>query len=1086
MPTQFFLSEKEYQNLRTSFHKEMPEPKPLDQDINELSCQFTTILEWKFTQNFLVLDIIWLFHQFRKNPSEYGPIVLAFRNIAFQQNEQYEHYLLSLDKGNLDPNHFQQVLTSLVAIAIEHIKVIDINNVPSIGGCLSEDEKKQINIKLIGYEQQDKLDEGALELKSSEQNKTLIKFKTVPEFSKYIHKLKELLDIALSNEESASLALSSINYFLDENDIISDQLGILGLIDDIYAITNTFNSIYSRNKFYNLVGHHNINFPHFRLPNIGSEQEFFPLVNLEDLVKVSYTNLEEGALKRLLVVPDVGPLPVLIALGKSITDRIGALRQATERTISKFNKGDHILFGYKETSRGRKAMVQEYIGPYEKIPDTFWCLDSEGNGQSFTSDEIKKSVRIEAPASRGRDVKRFLKEREVFSPWGSMNFSEDINEIPSCGKIFLIGRKNKMMEFLEEEIYGFSILSWLGVCYIGYDRKRNWKITPYGDVNQLFPEPQIYLISDKNIAIDILNDRWEDDSIKSESSLVICSENSFLKDDYFLSRLNKYDGNTLILNEYFNNDVNINVLEEGFEQLSARPDKYFSTLAEGFISSPLKQYFSRGEEFETRLISFSNPIQDTLREKTRLIDQEDILLKYKLSNLNFRLFQRIMKVSGDEKAKINQSLENIIEELRVLENFKPTYKDLREFLEQNKQDIVNISRIEVLNANLAHEKEYVVLAKRNEVANLNNYFLENSIKAKALTFNELDKQMNLHHLMIPIFMGKNETQKLRNFRYAQNHYFLVTEKEEQVHNYMKKIEEKLFSNTFKEVAKLDNSEEEDISIDGLEEKINDINPLKDLIQDTISRIHLNFRGQNEIHNVDTKLIILEGLKVLPLPEGGHTLKLSSTDKNNIEYVRVESLNAGDNIVLSPHISGNDLLHLMLKEDEVQYKEYLSIEKEAKKWQEALKTFSSDKNLNLEQLRIKLKDIGIERNINTIKSWVSSPDTLAPRNYERHLKGIFELTGTYTQKAYEDSIYAIKVTYKSRRNAQERLIQLLESTEINLNNNEIKLKISQSEFIFAVYSIESISSASIEPKFLYKFIDFSDLEEMEKNSIDPSL
>ena len=55
-----------------------------------------------------------------------------------------------------------------------------------------------------------------------------------------------------------------------------------------------------------------------------------------------------------------------------------------------------------------------------------------------------------------------------------------------------------------------------------------------------------------------------------------------------------------------------------------------------------------------------------------------------------------------------------------------------------------------------------------------------------------------------------------------------------------------------------------------------------------------------------------------------------------------------------------------------------------------------------------------------------------------------------------------------------------------NNNEIKLKISQSEFIFAVYSIESISSASIEPKFLYKFIDFSDLEEMEKNSIDPSL
>ena len=1080
MAINFFISKKEYEGLRTLFQEEISNCESEEAVIEELSAEFTEILGWKLTMSFCILEIIWFFHQYRINPLEYGPIVLAFRNIAFQQNAQYE-YMLDSDEEGLDLVHYQQVFTSLVAIVLGEFKEKDVNMAPSIAGCLSVDERKGVNAKLREFEEIGQLDDQAIELEKTQQGKVLGKFSSIPEFSKYNFMAQALLEIATSEDDKAIPALAAINYFLDQNDIVPDKLGILGLVDDIYAITLTLNSIYSKNRFHDLIGHHDLKYPHFRLPNIGSAQEFFSLVNLEDIVKASYTNLEGGALKRLLVVPDVGPLPVLIALGKSITDRIKALKQTIEKTTSRFKEGDHILFGYSETTTNKKAMVQKYIGPWERNIDLFWCEDSDGSGQSFRPDEIKKCFKTEEPLSKGKAVKKFLKNRETFSPWGAINFSPDINEIDSNGKIFLIGRKTKMMELLEEEIYGKSISSWLGIRYIGYNKKRNWKHTDSQDVNQLFPEPQIYLIADKNLAIDILNDRWEDQSIRSECSLVICAENSFLKDDYFLGRLNNFDGDTIVLNEYFNNDENIQILEYGFEQLSARPDNYYSSIGEGFISSPMKRFFSRTAEFKTKLIPFPSPLQDNLRIKTRIVEQEDLLLKYKLANLNYRLFQQIMTLQEEEKIKLNETLNNVIGELEVLGRFKPKYISLKKFLEENKDEIMNISRLEALEAHLDADKEYMVLAKRKEVVNLNNYFQQNSIKAKALTFNELEVQENIKHLLIPVFMGKRETQKLRNFRYAKNHYFLVTQKEKEVHNLMQKHEEKLFNNTFSESLESHESnkyEEEVINVNELEEKINDINPLSDLIQDTISRIHRTFKSENEIHNVDAKLIILEGLKVLPLPEGGHTLKLSSGGEKKIEYLKVESIDVGDNIIISPHISGNDLLHLMLKEDEGQYKEYLSVEKKAKNWQLALKNFSSDNDFTIIQLKKKLKDIGINRDISTIRSWISNPDTLAPRNYEQSLEGIFRLTGDYTQSKVEETIHAIKLAYQSRRKAQERLISILESTKISSNNNRIRLNISGSEFLFFIYNIESISSASIEPKYLYKLIDFSDLEDNE--------
>ena len=57
-----------------------------------------------------------------------------------------------------------------------------------------------------------------------------------PSLKEFSSKVEILLDIATGDSNNASLAAASINYLLATDDVINDDLGILGLVDDMYAI----------------------------------------------------------------------------------------------------------------------------------------------------------------------------------------------------------------------------------------------------------------------------------------------------------------------------------------------------------------------------------------------------------------------------------------------------------------------------------------------------------------------------------------------------------------------------------------------------------------------------------------------------------------------------------------------------------------------------------------------------------------------------------------------------------------------------------------------------------------------------------
>ena len=66
-----------------------------------------------------------------------------------------------------------------------------------------------------------------------------------------------LVDIATTNSENSSIASAAINYLLSKKDVIDDRLGILGLVDDMYAIDYGISKIDPKNTINILISSEN-------------------------------------------------------------------------------------------------------------------------------------------------------------------------------------------------------------------------------------------------------------------------------------------------------------------------------------------------------------------------------------------------------------------------------------------------------------------------------------------------------------------------------------------------------------------------------------------------------------------------------------------------------------------------------------------------------------------------------------------------------------------------------------------------------------------------------------------------------------
>lgn len=1083
----WYLQAKEYKQAikdwENCFNSNDGSPKL---KISEISDQIEFIFNYPYFKKFsntFIEDIIWIGSQAR----------------IFHDNDLVtkcvDTFLKQVAKILNDEEKFEINLNTIIGITVLKIKRNIPYTLPSIRSCLTKKEVDSVNKKLDSFEFKDLLNEDAYELDKSKQMQLINRYSGSPSLKELSSKVEILLDVATGNSEGAAIACAAINYLLATNDVVSDDIGILGLVDDMYAIDYAIQNINPKNLLNRLVNKHNINYPSFDLPIIDSKTPL-SLINLENIVKASYTKIDANdSLKRLLIVPKTGPLHILSAIGKAICNRIDGSQPVTIESFP-FKSGDKILIGeIPAISHGKNYMKKvfvEYDSQVSRAPSLHY-VKTAGKGEKETIPKmtlynsslcLDKNQKI----SSRSDLKKFKREEgKKIIPWGSVEFSTKIKLVPAEKKIFIFCKKNNLDAYLNEKIYGETVKSWFGLRYFNKD----YNFKDHMSTFTLFPEPMFYSASNKDIAMEMIRGRWDENSIAREPDLIIIKEPSWLDDLEFLKLLRKCTHDIVIFNDFFRQSNSL-IKKYGFEEISAKPEALIpvnNEKGESINQSLIERFLLKSEPFKIiPEIIKKNALDEiyTLLRKTNFTN-DDFIFKYQLQNLLKKIRKRIIPHTPQSSKELTLEFSKIINELTFLSKINHDYLKLLKLIQENTEYLMSFDRSKALSkciAKIEPNKKTRIVIHKDQLREARKTFSEKNENLDFILTNELENQKDLDNLIIPFFLGSEYSTKLRNFKYADNHIFLLSESELNVHKLMQKRDKNLFNSLYSNNSATKN-ETQKISYNEVELAVSQIDPSSNIFQHSINIINDRFQSANKDENIESRIFSLENEQIIILPTGGSSLVCDSDLVSNSPTLgKVSTFNIGDRLIIPKSFSGHDLLEAVIKSDSHQYDEYVEINKKASAWKEILNEYKLNNGLDSSGLHNELQKVGIKRNIGTIRSWINDPDTVAPKNRDDIITKIFTLEHS-CQVSKDSCLNAIKVIYNARENARKMLVSNLERKTINYDQSSLRVAINEMTIDFKILKIESIADVSVQFKYLYHLRSYEDInaEGFENGSID---
>ena len=1073
----WYLEAREYKQATISWEKTFNSINNSQIRISEISEQIEFIFQHQYFKkysNTFVEDIIWIGSQAR------------IFNDSEEVNKSVNTFLKEVNKILYKCDEFEIHLNTIIGITIPKIKKYVHNSLPSIKSCLTKNEIKAIKEKLDLFILEDILNENAYDIDKSNQMQLINRYVSSPTLKEFSVKVQNLLDIATGNSDNANVAAASINYLLDTNDVINDNLGILGLVDDMYAIDLGIKNTYPNNLFHRLVNKHNSEFPSFDLPIIDSGKPL-SLINLENLVKASYTKIDDTLpLKRLLIVPETGPLHILTAVGKAICNRINSSKiDSIEPSL--FKKGDKILIGeIPAISHGNEYMKKvyvEYDSPVKRAPNLHY-IKTAGDGEKET---ISKLILSDASlcldkdqkiSTRG-DLKKFKREDgKKIIPWGSIKFNKNIKTIPAPSKIFIFCKKNNLDLYMNEEIYGIPIKSWFGLRY--FNKGFNFKdhMSTYG----LFPEPMFYSASNKDIAMEMIRGNWDEEKIASKPDLIVIKEPSWLEDLEFLKLLRKCKHDIVIENDFFRRSNNL-IKQYGFHELAAKPDSLIpiNEVNSTVNQSLIERFLMKSQPFKIIPKIIDSSILDEIYSelKRTKFTTDDFIFKCQLQNLLKKIRMRVVPHTPESSLNLSIEFTKITEELAFLGKVNPEYLNLLNLILDHTKELLAFDRSKTIEdclkeINLSEKTRIVV--NRSQINKAKNIFNCENGNLDFILPTQLESQKNLKNIIIPFFLGTEYSTKLRNFKYADNHIFLLSESECIVHKLMQKRDKELFQNLYSSNSPMRDNYPE-ISQKDVEVAVGEIDPSSNIFQHSINIVNSQFQSFNKDENIESRIFSLENDQTIILPIGGTSL----VSDNNLYLEspvlsKVSTFNVGDKLIIPKSFSGHDLLEAVLQSDSAQYAEYIKINKKASAWQEILKEYKEINNLDSSGLHNALKNIGIIRDIATIRSWANNPDTVAPRNRVEVISKIYSLDHTCSVSEKE-CLKSIKAIYNAREEARRVLVSNLQGKTIKNDQSSFKVMINEMEITFQILKIQSVADVSVQFKHLYHIRSYNELSDM---------
>lgn len=109
----------------------------------------------------------------------------------------------------------------------------------------------------------------------------------------------------------------------------------------------------------------------------------------------------------------------------------------------------------------------------------------------------------------------------------------------------------------------------------------------------------------------------------------------------------------------------------------------------------------------------------------------------------------------------------------------------------------------------------------------------------------------------------------------------------------------------------------------------------------------------------------------------------------------------------------------------------------REWRCALRRLREDRKWSVEELRERLKDVGVERELQTIVGWLDAvrPAPIGPQYLRRELSAMWPLVGVYTERTADEVATACTRLRRARLAAGRALVRLWEGRRVELGVEE---------------------------------------------------
>jgi uncharacterized membrane protein YkvA (DUF1232 family) len=969
----------------------------------------------------------------------------------------------------------------VLGLAIHEISEITGNSLRYSGPELSEKQRMDVETKVAQYFEKPLLsDEKLLEHGLRVTGK--IGHIAVSGFWGRFRRNMDLLFKTLSetsDDVEKKWSRAALSYLADENDLIPDDLGLIGFLDDVYAVT--FALTHMKCNSANLISAIDyvvekwpwLGWMVFTDNNVNHELSEFLITNMGLAQRI--LRIDQEPQMENLIVPVVNPIPVILGFLTAIGEVYESSKNGQPEIV--FEKGQKVFFdgkairifeGFTKTPNGIPLLGLREDFKQNGIPNSriHWITDSEKNRARLQPANANRST-------RGRIHTNLDTSTATIGALDRLLHTELPVQVSAVSKTIFVVTKTGSAQYLADNIklYGQKLRDILpmGQCdpegNIKFWSKKWNRVTPL-----------IVFASD----IPTICSKIQDDDVRKCGMVIVESSEKLGREPSSLQMLSNLGVDVLLLTPDAAFQANYEIAKQNFALTEWTEEELRDLIWESPSQESqlgiLQQYDSiLKRTLQSTVIPVCVKSEAAENAWNKVLDLREAAKQSKLQEdleelavTAWKILRRLMewpiilKPVSDLDQWITDnitSLKNILFknylspiELSCVNNAAQALESFRnELLLKNKKEE------ELRNLTVSNSPLSVVCRGKAAACQLRDYLLENQsepsmISVKSCSVSIMDTQVNT--IVITGWFNKRNMEKFLCPPAAKKVYLLLYESECVEYNEFKKIRRSLRSRHYAtpvSISVIDGSNSHRSSriepkpdtvdifktegrVDDMEEltqkmlrkqSINNVEPYD--ADDTISARLFSFADGYHAWLTDS----YRAKRVTSLITGTY----DSNEENEIELVSRNELEIGDYL----------LFNLGQDSDAIRFVADRSlnnpeIRNVSSLWRKALLRFRSNCGLSAEDIQEILKYNGCKHCLMTIRTWLDDDELIAPRSFTNDVSAIAKATGDEElKKRFNECCNAISKIYGAHRKASSWLAKRV----MDIFSKNIRLNIEES-------------------------------------------